>query len=381
MKQKQRKLGLLTLFVAVIVVAVILTTLRPGASVTPQKIRGSHLYWSIAGTAQHAAPVPFTGLQGKLITLHIRDMSFSRQPSPITSLAMSCHNPDTDETQIASIQPLLTQDFPQERVVQFDLNDVITNLPYPIDAGNLESKPGAIIAQKAGRSTYDLSSADLRKAFNDTAEYMMETAGHHYALPIGDGELQCFFGAELLDGKNGNLFARASSSPLDISFGRGLPEGTFSRDYTQPRPEHRPTWVVDQNFVPQLVPPSTSTKAVHLELNQLLKMQTQRSAKQIGEIRYWDNGSAIGPWIEVALSQMFSPSTATNPVLASRALALTSVALNDATVVGLREEWKYKRLGPCSIEPRLKPIGGSCSNLSFPSEHAVAAGEAYTMLT
>ncbi len=37
MKQKQRKLGLLTLFVAVIVVAVILTTLRPGASVTPQK--------------------------------------------------------------------------------------------------------------------------------------------------------------------------------------------------------------------------------------------------------------------------------------------------------------------------------------------------------
>jgi membrane-associated phospholipid phosphatase len=231
----------------------------------------------------------------------------------------------------------------------------------------------AIISQRTGISPYRMDAAQLRREFNETAGYMLTTAGHHYRLPLGDGALVCRFDVALEDG------GEASSPPLVVSFGRGLPEGVFPRDLSRPPLDGWPTWVVDASFDPGLpTPAAADTPLTRSELTELLKFQADRTPEQITLIRQWDDGSAVGPWVNITLDSVISHNM--NPVRAARALALVSVAMYDASVVGARLSWQFRRPAPCSVESRLQPVGANCSGFGYPSEHAVAAGAASGVL-
>src|SRR5262249_54945834 len=99
---------------------------------------------------------------------------------------------------------------------------------------------------------------------------------------------------------------------------------------------------------------------------------------QYWRVVYWDRGSALRPWME--LEQHAIAANALNPLRASRALALVSAAVNDAIVVSSRVRGEVRRTSPCESLPELSVLDYWCPEYSYPSEHAVVAGAAATVL-
>lgn len=292
----------------------------------------------------------------------------------LPSLALDCRNAQTDEIGVIRLLPISNRQTTSGYTLQLNLTPAIGALPYPVHAAALESKPMAIITQRTGVSPYRMSPEQLRREFTDTAAYMLTTANHHYRLPLGDGQLDCRFDVTLADGKT------AQSEPLAIIFRRGMPEGAFPRDESRPTLIAWPTWVIREPLAFDLpAPPVRASEQMQAEVETLLALQSKRTSEQIALIRQWDDGAAVTPWIHITLDAIIGHNL--NPVRASRALALVSVAMYDASVSGNQWSWQYKRPAPCAVEPTLQPIGANCSAFTYPSEHAVVAGAASTVLT
>lgn len=321
------------------------------------------VHWRL--DSQNAGVVPLERLNKNLLTLEIFPAS-DRQPD----VQFVCRNGETGETGASKLLSLSNRREGAGRVLQYSLATVWGSLPYPVDPSAVESKPMAIMTQRTGQSPFRMSPEHLRREFRDTVAYMLTTANHHYGLPFGDGELDCTFEVTL-DG------VAVQSDALVVAFGRGLPGGVFPRDLARPPLDNWPTWVVDDAFAPQL-PPQPDKETVQVELGELLRLQAERSPEQVALIRYWDDGAAVSPWINVTLDSVIVHFT--NPPRTSRALALVSVAMYEATVVGARISWQAQRPAPCALEPKLQPLGADCDSYSYPSEHAAVAGAASTVL-
>ncbi len=146
-----------------------------------------------------------------------------------------------------------------------------------------------------------------------------------------------------------------------------------------PQTPQPPTYVVDASFRPQLTPPPTAGSAhAQAEVDEILALNKSRTEDQYWRVVYWDRGSALGPWIQ--LEQHAISANALNPVRASRALSLVSAAVNDAIVVSSRVRAEVRRTSPCEILPELSVLDYWCPEYSYPSEHAVVAGAASTVL-
>ena len=140
-----------------------------------------------------------------------------------------------------------------------------------------------------------------------------------------------------------------------------------------------PTYVVDASFRPQLTPAPTAGSAdARAEVAEILALNKSRTEDQYWRVVYWDRGSALGPWIR--LEQHAIAAHSLNPVRASRALSLVSAAVNDAMVVSSRVRAEVRRTSPCESLPQLTVLDYWCPEYSYPSEHAVVAGAASTVL-
>jgi membrane-associated phospholipid phosphatase len=140
-----------------------------------------------------------------------------------------------------------------------------------------------------------------------------------------------------------------------------------------------PTYLIDTTFQPQLVaPPAAGSAAAQAEVDELLAFDKSRTDDQYWRVVYWDRGSAVGPWTEIELNAIAMNNL--NPVRASRALALVSAAVNDAMVVSARVREQTRRSSPCETQPALTVLDYWCPEFSYPSEHAVVAGAASTVL-
>ena len=146
-----------------------------------------------------------------------------------------------------------------------------------------------------------------------------------------------------------------------------------------PQTPQPPTYVVDASFRPKLTPPPAAGSAhAQAEVDEILALNKSRTEDQYWRVVYWDRGSAVGPWIQIELHAISA--NALNPVRASRALSLVSAAVNDAIVVSSRVRAETRRTSPCEILPELSVLDYWCPEYSYPSEHAVVAGAASTVL-
>ena len=131
------------------------------------------------------------------------------------------------------------------------------------------------------------------------------------------------------------------------------------------------TWVLsapDQIEVP--APPSDAEE----ELAELRRVAAARTPATVREAREWDGRAAIERWMEVNFE--YVAERAKNPPAASRAYALLSVAMYDATVAAWRAKYRYRRDPPSDVDALFEPG----PDPSYPSEHATIAGAASRVL-
>jgi membrane-associated phospholipid phosphatase len=321
------------------------------------------LQWSVPGVPSDVHIVTAAALDENLLTLDISGI----EPGTRPAVQLACENRETLEQGTVMLTPLAATATDAGMALQFDLANAWASLPYPPDPWGMQSKPLAIIGQRNEIAPSRMAPAQLRAEFAWVRGYMLETAAHQYRLPLGNGHLRCVFRLD-----------EAQSAALDVQFGRGLLDGPYPRDLSTPDMGRWQTWVIDDEFTSELPPrPLAGSAALRGELDTLLELQSRRSYHEMNLIRRWDDGSAVGPWIDIAMSSVLESHI--NPPRAARAYALVSVAMYDALGALSRDDALQDYVEPCALEPALLPVGTVCGTGASPLEHAVVAGAASTV--
>jgi membrane-associated phospholipid phosphatase len=105
----------------------------------------------------------------------------------------------------------------------------------------------------------------------------------------------------------------------------------------------------------------------------------QRTPADAANIAYWDAGAPSYRWIQITAQMVASANLA--PTLSTRAMALVSAAMYDATVAAWDSKYAYNRLHPADVSHDISPIVASTNSPSYPNEHAVTAGAACMVLS
>lgn len=143
------------------------------------------------------------------------------------------------------------------------------------------------------------------------------------------------------------------------------------------------TWSVHVGDVQVPPPPGALSARAVEERAELHRLALARTDAQAAEARAWSDGPASAPWEALAL-RLVAEHGATDPTLnpprVSRLLALLETATYDALVLAWDAKYCYQRAPPSAVDPALAPLVPVGSAPSYPSEHAVAAGAASTVL-
>jgi membrane-associated phospholipid phosphatase len=107
---------------------------------------------------------------------------------------------------------------------------------------------------------------------------------------------------------------------------------------------------------------------------------------QLG-IAYWDTGDPACRWEQIGADRMGQLTLAggrATPLSrapdSQRGMALLSVAIYDATAAAWDAKYTYNRPHPSDVDTTLQPALPNPSSPSYPSEHAVVAGAASSIL-
>lgn len=136
-------------------------------------------------------------------------------------------------------------------------------------------------------------------------------------------------------------------------------------------------WVVADvaAVLPAAPPDTTATKA---ELAQVVAKASERDEGTLQQIAYWDSGSPSYRWIEIAFAQNRAAPAPGPRVI--RMMSLLNVSIYDAMVAAWKAKYSYSRPRPSALDPSLQVLAQHTNSPSYPSEHAVAAGAASTIL-
>lgn len=143
----------------------------------------------------------------------------------------------------------------------------------------------------------------------------------------------------------------------------------------EPRAGAWKTWVLVSGRQLRLPPPEAAASAA--EVKQLKGLAGGR-AKAMAQIHYWDTGSPSYRWVEITLNQM-DKKPISNP-RRTRLMALVNVAIYDAMVAAWDTKYTYNRIRPSVLDPSLTTAVPVPNSPAYPSEQAVAAGAASTVL-
>jgi membrane-associated phospholipid phosphatase len=135
------------------------------------------------------------------------------------------------------------------------------------------------------------------------------------------------------------------------------------------------TWVLSsagQIAVP--APPVADSASARADAAELARLQRTRTSAMERAARAAARRSPVDPWMDVNFELVAN--RAKDPVAASRAYALLSVAMYDATVVAWKAKYRYRRGAPRDVGALADPG----PDPSYPSEHAAIAGAASRVL-
>jgi membrane-associated phospholipid phosphatase len=135
------------------------------------------------------------------------------------------------------------------------------------------------------------------------------------------------------------------------------------------------TWVLSsagQIAVP--APPAPGSAGARADVDELRRLAQTRTAAMTRDARAVARRSPVEPWMSVNFELVAN--RAKNPVAASRAYGLLSVAMYDATVAAWNAKYRYRRSAPRDVDALLT----AGPDPSYPSEHAVIAGAASRVL-
>jgi len=137
------------------------------------------------------------------------------------------------------------------------------------------------------------------------------------------------------------------------------------------------TWVIASGGALRLpVPPDADGTAA--EIQWLKDCVAKRNQAVLAQIHFWDAGAPAYRWMQLA--QQLAVSEGLPTPLQTRALSLVAAAIYDSTVAAWSSKYAYMRQHPSEIDPTVTTVITPTASPSYPSEHAVTAGAAATVL-
>lgn len=137
------------------------------------------------------------------------------------------------------------------------------------------------------------------------------------------------------------------------------------------------TWVLRSGSQFRLPPPPGRHESKE-EIEALGQLAAQRDAAALDLIRFWDAGAPSYQWNQMALNEIGINKL--NTPRGERVLSLVHVAIYDAMVAAWDSKYTYDRPRPSWLDKDLTTVIPNPHSPSYPSEHAVAAGAASTVL-
>ncbi len=129
------------------------------------------------------------------------------------------------------------------------------------------------------------------------------------------------------------------------------------------------------NFRPPAPLDQAGAMAEIAELKALAAGRDEASEKVVA---YWDAGSPAYRWVEIAVAA--HQALPSGPPF-SRPMSLVTVAMSDAMIAAWDAKYTYNRPSPSTVDGSLVTLLDAPDVPSYPSEHAVAAGAAATVLS
>jgi membrane-associated phospholipid phosphatase len=146
------------------------------------------------------------------------------------------------------------------------------------------------------------------------------------------------------------------------------------------------TWVVPSIAdIRPAPPPAPGSAQAKQELDEIVRLQTMRTASADSLIRYW-NVLPTTRWHELTLERLeffwalLPDVRLATPVRSARILSLVNVAMYDAMVATWDAKYAYGRASPAAADARVRGLVSVANVPSYPSEHAAAAAAAAGVL-
>src|SRR4051794_18855176 len=151
-----------------------------------------------------------------------------------------------------------------------------------------------------------------------------------------------------------------------------------ARAQTEPAAGSWPTWVITSGQQFRADSPSVYG-AESTDLRWLKDFMAQADSNALNQVAYWDAGPPAYRWMQIAMQELTTRNV--GPVLSTRAMALVSAAMHDATVATWDSKYTYNRQRPSEKDAAIIPRVAVPLSPSFPSEHAATATAASRVLS
>jgi len=137
------------------------------------------------------------------------------------------------------------------------------------------------------------------------------------------------------------------------------------------------TWVIGSGSALRLpAPPDAAGTAA--EIQGLKSSLAKRDQAALAQIHFWDAGAPGYRWMQ--LTEQLAVSEGLSTPLQTRALSLVAAAIYDSTVAAWDSKYAYMRPHPSEIDPGVTTVINPTASPSYPSEHAVTAAAAASVL-
>ena len=137
------------------------------------------------------------------------------------------------------------------------------------------------------------------------------------------------------------------------------------------------TWILTS---PDELRPAAPADPTPVEVDELLKLQAERSDETIALMRQWSSRPAVLPWTEVANAAWIEFKL--SPLRQVRANAIVQTAMYDAVIAAYDAQEAYPSPQPAELDTQITPLEGIVADRpSFPSAEVAVAGAAAAVLT